>query len=865
MRPDRRIILLVFAFLTCITLATTRTAASESSPPIRLRAGTFIPGMTEQPLPSALTIESYESNTEGYYLLQFDGPVRQVWKDPVEALGGEFLGYIPDYAFKVRMTPEQASQVQGLDHVNWLGLWQPAFKISPSINLEDFGLYRIRIETGSDIAAVWDQLADILPDDIWGEGQYITVPATGAQVQAIAQILDVAWIEKWMLPEKHNEYGGGVIMGSAQANTNGYDGSSQIVAVADTGLGGGTAATAHADIPAGRIVAIHDFQASSTDCLSVVHDGARDVDSGHGSHTALSVLSDGAADGKGKGTAPAASLVFQAIEDYVDFQEPCGLPFQDDYLLIGIPNNVRLLYKLAYNAGARIHSNSWGSNAAGEYTTDSANTDQFMWNNPDMLITFSAGNAGTDSNNNGVVDDDSIGSPATAKNVLTVGASENERSDDFACDTSLNYTSNDDDYQLGQTCSSMSGKNHLGTAGQRWGFTAEPLKSDLSAGNKEQMAPFSSRGPTDDGRIKPDVVAPGTWILSGYSDLYQEGYDGTGGTGDNPQNNAYQYDGWGMPINAAYKYMGGTSMSNPLVAGAAAVVRDFYKKVYNDDASAALVKATLINSAVDLLDENNDGVDDNDYPIPNVHEGWGRVDVNAATDGSHLFIDQTGGLSTGGSDNYSFGIASSSSPFKITLVWTDYPSPEAAANNLVNNLNLVVTAPGNTTYRGNVFSGGWSQSGGSADTINNVENVYIQTPATGTFMVSVQAANVSYGPQPYALVLDGDFTPLSGPDVSIAFDDSDASDVVLSWPGDSAMDFYEVWQSTEPYLNPGDGIAQKTTAIPGSDPVEHVHENAAGSALVNYFYAVQSISNYGQFSAVSGRKGVFDYSLTPGS
>ena len=85
------------------------------------------------------------------------------------------------------------------------------------------------------------------------------------------------------------------------------------------------------------------------------------------------------------------------------------------------------------------------------------------------------------------------------------------------------------------------------------------------------MAPFSSRGPTDDGRIKPDVVAPGSWVLSGFSGVYQEGY----GDPFNTHNGKYQSDGWGMPASLAYKYMGGTSMSNPLVAGAAAVVHDY--------------------------------------------------------------------------------------------------------------------------------------------------------------------------------------------------------------------------------------------------------------------------------------------------
>jgi hypothetical protein len=71
--------------------------------------------------------------------------------------------------------------------------------------------------------------------------------------------------------------------------------------------------------------------------------------------------------------------------------------------------------------------------------------------------------------------------------------------------------------------------NSIFTYGAAWpsDYPANPIYSDSSANNAQQMAAFSSRGPTDDNRIKPDVVAPGTWILSAYSDLYQQGYDGS--------------------------------------------------------------------------------------------------------------------------------------------------------------------------------------------------------------------------------------------------------------------------------------------------------------------------------------------------
>ncbi|MBK8047897.1 MAG: S8 family serine peptidase [Anaerolineales bacterium] len=264
----------------------------------------------------------------------------------------------------------------------------------------------------------------------------------------------------------------------------------------------------------------------------------------------------------------------------------------------------------------------------------------------------------------------------------------------------------------------------------------------------EQLAAFSSRGPADDSRIKPDVVAPGTWILSTYSDFYQEGYD----AGPNPRNNTFQMDGWGIPFNQQYKYFGGTSMSNPLAGGAATVVRDYYSKAKAVNASSALVKATLINTAVDLADENNDGANDNDFPIPNSHEGWGRISLANAVDGSVNFVEGAG-LSTNGSAIYSV-TPTGSGPLKITVVWSDFQSTETAAINLVNDLDVIVTAPGGAVYRGNVFSGGWGAAGGSADRRNNVENVYIQSPAAGAWSVEVRGFNVPSGPQPFALVVD---------------------------------------------------------------------------------------------------------------
>lgn len=724
---------------------------------IRLKAGTINPGLAPALAPGLAPGE--RAGQRGYYIVQFRGPVQQAWKELVAARGVELIEYLPDFAFKARMTPAEARQVAALADVGWVGAFQPAYKLSPSLKRAGTQLYRVRIERGADMAQASGALGQQGAQLVAAQNDVVVVAADAAQLDALASVADVAWIENFAFQQKHNEYGGGEIIRANIANSRNYNGSTQISAVADTGIGGGTAATAHRDIPASRVQAIFNVPGSSSGgCYTVVNDGAVDVDSGHGTHVAGSVLSGGDPGGFGKGVAPAAKLVFQAVENYVDFTGFCAVSNPDGYYLIGIPTDLRTLFTQAYNAGARVHSNSWGSNAAGDYTQDSAYADESIWTNRDLTITFSAGNEGIDGNANGVIDNDSIGSPATAKNVITIGASENDRPG-YECDTGLAYQSHDA-YQPSTTCSGMGGQNILGTYGVRWpaDYPAAPISTDSTADNAEQMAAFSSRGPTDDTRIKPDVVAPGTWILSTYSDMHQEGY----GDPANPKNGAFQLDGWGMPRNGFYKYFGGTSMSNPIAGGAATLVRDFYQKTASVNASAALVKATLINSAVDLLDENNDGANDNDFPIPNVHEGWGRINLDNATDGTAKYVDNTSGTTTGAATAYTASVTSAG-PLKISLVWSDYPSTAAAAINLVNDLDLEVTAPnGTTVYRGNVFGGGWSATGGSADRRNNVENVYIQSAVTGNYSITVRGFNVPNGPQPFALVVDG-ATSLTGP------------------------------------------------------------------------------------------------------
>lgn len=754
MNKTVRFLASTIAVLTLVLGSLAMAPAARSDAPVHLKGGSFVPSQSQ-----------FAAGSQKYFIVQFSGPVQQSWKDTITAEGAEILAYVPDFAFKVRMNPAIANRVEGKNFVNAVVAFQPEFKFGADLKRDgETRLYQVRIERGSDYGLVRSLVARTGAEVLGFEEDLMVVAANGAFVDAIAQVDDVAAINNYYLNQTfstpnhppQNDYSVANIIGASAAHSRGYDGSTQTVAVADTGLGGGTTTTAHRDIN-GRVTAVYNWPGVTNTCFqSITDDGAIDVDSGHGTHTAGSVLSGGAPNGIGKGSAPVANLVFQATENWASISTFCqlfgGYP-PNGYFLTGLPSDLNQLYQQAYNAGARVHSNSWGSAVAGDYTANSAQSDNFMWNHRDMLITFSAGNEGVDSNSDGVIDNDSIGAPGTAKNVLTVGATENQRSDNYPCDTGLIYTA----------CAAQGGTNNIFTYGSAWpaDYPANPIRDDVSGNNAWQMAAFSSRGPTDDSRIKPDVVAPGTWILSAYSDLYQQGYDGA----PNPQNGAWQYDGWGFPYDAHYKYMGGTSMSNPLTAGGAAVVKDYYQKAYALNASAALVKATLINSAADTLDENNDGANDNDFPIPNNHEGWGRINLDAATDGAIAYVDEGTGLSTGGSQN--FQVTTAGGPLKVTVVWTDYPSTDTAAINLVNDLDLTVTGPSGT-FRGNVFSGGWSVAGGSADRRNNVENVYIQTPGAGTYTVTINAFNIPNGPQTFALVVDGGTlgtgpTPTPGP------------------------------------------------------------------------------------------------------
>jgi subtilisin family serine protease len=248
------------------------------------------------------------------------------------------------------------------------------------------------------------------------------------------------------------------------------------------------------------------------------------------------------------------------------------------------------------------------------------------------------------------------------------------------------------------------------------------------------MAAFSSRGPTADGRLKPEVVAPGTNIVSARS--------------KHPK--ADPNMSWGI-YDDHYLFLGGTSMATPLTSGAMAIVRQvLLQRMKVESVSSALLKATVANTAEDLFPGQFGSGVGQEQPTrrPNNHEGWGRVNLASLVDDAGLsFLDHRQGLSTGAAFEQSVVVRDISRPLKVTLAYTDAPASASAVRTLVNDLDLTVVSPSGKVFYPNGKSG--------PDSVNNMEQIDVLQPEAGTYRVMVKGTNVPQGKggsQPFALV-----------------------------------------------------------------------------------------------------------------
>lgn len=651
--------------------------------------------------PTALSARSADLSTavSNQYILQLRTPITEALKIEVESLGFTVLSYIPDNGLWIEgANPENLEQLSSYRAiVPFQAVWKLSENMS-EVSLQSNGRVKLMVTKFVGQEVDYPMGTALLESST----RVDIVVMNRAQVPALinqpaAQYIELATqMETFFLPLKpdaarvmseervaYTGFESGTRLSNfGAAWERGFDGSGEKAAYADTGLDMGSVGSLHQDFPLVRKG--YKFGLFARDW--------RDPQ-GHGTHVGGSIAGAGtASEGRMQGGAFAAELIPQGMWS----------PMLNN---LSVPSELSDMFQPAYNDGARVHSNSWGSpRDLGAYSGMSAQVDQFMWDNPEFLLLFAAGNSGKDNDRDGRIDEGSVSSPGTAKNALTVGASEN-----FILEGGIQRT-------LGELLD-----------GEPWGV--EPLKSDRLSDDEVGIAAFSSRGPTRDGRLKPEIVAPGTNIVSVCSRV--EGATKL----------------WGN-YDENYCYAGGTSMSAPLTAGGATVVRQFLRQNMNlSSPSAAMVKGVLMHSAFNMFpgQYGNRGKSTGQEMLvdgPNMHQGFGRLDMMQATDRNAFYklVDENSGVSTG--ETFTTRVQlSEAQPLRVTLVYTDAPAAANASRTLVNNLDLKVVLAGQELM--------------SDSSINNFEQITL-SGVTGEVVVEVSGTNVPMGKngkQPFALII----------------------------------------------------------------------------------------------------------------
>ncbi|MGZ3711405.1 MAG: S8 family serine peptidase [Bdellovibrionota bacterium] len=687
-------------FLIALATIVTFTSAAHAGEVLRLKSGAI----------HANRVNVFSANQEdtGLYMVQWKKNVTEAEKNSVKQAGFKLLSYIPDDAFLAQGDATAAAAAAKLDFVGSVVPYERAMKMEPELNrnglfsFSDNVKVSVQLAPGADSAAI----RGFFSKSVEAGNNVIVGDSSLSSLWNLAARSDVLWIERYLelrnmdisselvgksdvrtTATRTGYESGTKILNAETAYAAGFNGAGQIVAYADTGLDTGDMNTISAD-----------FRGQVHSTFAVGLGGSSWGDPmNHGTHVAGSIAGNGAnSQGLLRGTGFGAQLVVEGM-------------WSDIFNNI-LPPSVDKLFGTAYNEGARLHSNSWGApNSNGRYDNMAVQADTFLFQNPDFLAIFAAGNDGADNNSDGVADEGSVSSPGSAKNVLTVGASKNLLAEGGiqkkVSETKLKDT-----------------------------FKAEPIASSSFSEDARGMAAFSSRGPTADGRLKPEVVAPGTNIVSVRS--------------KNPK--AKPEDSWGI-YDDNYLYMGGTSMATPITAGAMAVVRQYLVSHLGEGVSAAMMKATVANTAEDLFPgQFGARATGQEQPTmrPNNHEGWGRVNLaTLVSDRSLALYDEKAGLATGQSKTFKADVRSGQ-VLRVTMSYTDAPGTASAAKTLVNDLDVkVVDAKGNTFF----------PNGKTAkDDVNNTEEIDLLTAAPGSYQVIVSGANVPQGKngaQPYALVV----------------------------------------------------------------------------------------------------------------
>ncbi|MGB7202495.1 MAG: S8 family serine peptidase, partial [Pyrinomonadaceae bacterium] len=655
---------------------------------VNLPGAKFDP-LNEPPTGTVRPNTAEATGEKGYYIVQFGGIVNDEWLDSLRDVGVEFLQYVPHNAFFVYADGNAISKAAAHSRVRWTGAFLPEHKVNSvltdqlnaakSAKLPPSGISPLEM-TGEntsifDIAVFkrgdLERISNLVQSNYGGRvkavidlpGNYFNVvraELTLDEVLRIAEIPDAITIDFYSRPRIEDERAAHIVAGNYTGPTTisgpGYNPLTQF------GVNGLNVTISMVDDGV-SIPGNGGFYVTSANTVDgPLRGAAAGATGGHG-HINASIISGDAPFGildptghnYGIGVAPKSHII--NIPMLTGGYSGLEADAYNDTVVTNGPNGVR----------GSISNNSWGNGTnANVYDSYTAQFDGYVRDasaggtiDPISLI-FSAGNSGPGAN--------TLTRPKAAKNIIATGNSENVRS------------------ELGST----------------------------QADNLEDLRSSSSRGPAADGRVKPDITAPGTVI--------------TGSRAGTCASVSSCFD-------ANHAYSTGTSHAAPQIAGVAALFTEFWKNNSGgNNPSPALVKAAIINTAQEMTGVNVTAA------LPNGAEGWGRVNtkfmLNTGVAMKH--VNQTTAFSDPGNNiTYAGTVADASKPIRISLVWTDPPGAANANPALVNNLDLTVILGANT-YRGNVFTGGVSTTGGSADTLNNVENIFLPAGAAAGTPFSIQ-------------------------------------------------------------------------------------------------------------------------------
>lgn len=696
-------------------------ASAVAPPTIPFRGGLAITPVGEPAIPPALA-QDPTVNLQ-FRLVQFAGPIQDQLLELVAGTGVRLVQYIPHYSYVVFGNQTARQALETLAHTNpgiratWA--YHPYYRLEPSLQAaaQSFPSSQpvdvtVQLFNTANLSQSLQELFSLggtvyrQPEAVLNfTNVSLSLPA-GA-LRGVASRSDVYNVEPFKRPVMLDEVQGHIVAGNTRDSggaivaidpsdakyishrqwllSKGFPDSASsypVLDVVDGGLDNGNTNTAHEDFYAFGDSSQPTRVPFITNCTS-----STDGDD-HGGHGTINASISGGYNEKagwpyvdangyriGQGVNPHGRIAATKVFDDAGWDDAnCG-------------GNTSGIVQASYDAGADLTNNSWGwSGSGGDYNADAQAYDALTRDasgtnsgNQEMLHVFAAGNDGSGTY--------TVIPPGTAKNVLTVGATENVRDDG----------------------------------------TTDGCGVD-DAANSDDVAWFSSRGPCDDGRNKPDLMAPGTHVQGAASQ--DSSYAGTS-----------VCDQYYPAAQTEYAWSSGTSHAAPAVAGAATLVYQHYTSVLAPFhlPTPAMTKALLINTAR-YLDSGNASTDD----LPSDNQGWGGVDLGRALDGvPRCLLDQTELFDDSG-ESYSLtaNIHDHMQPVRVTLAWTDQAG-NTAGNNYVNDLDLKVTV-GADTYRGNVFSGPNSVTGGAADFRNNVENVFLPVGGvSGSYSVEVSASNIA--------------------------------------------------------------------------------------------------------------------------